>query len=76
MEIAGDEWVFISLEEERVQRKVPPRTIHHTALQCLNKRFLTNAEHRTDLIKKATIQIILARKRIASSTRGEVSEVK
>lgn len=76
MEIDGDEWVFISLEEGRLQRKVPPRTIHHTALQCLCKRLLTNAEHRTDLIKKATIQIILARKRIASSTRGEVSKVK
>lgn len=57
VEIAGDEWVFISLEEERVQRKVPPRTIHHTALQCLNKRFLTNAEHRTDLIKKPLFRL-------------------
>lgn len=36
---------------------MPPRIIHHTALQCLNKGLLTNAEHRTDLIKKPLFRL-------------------
>lgn len=55
----------------RLQRKVPPRTIHHAALRCLNKRLLTNAEHRTDLIKKPLFRLFWQGKELQLAPVGK-----